>query len=62
MHALALTLVAALSLSFARTVAGQEELPRHAGTNLVNETPAQHDARLAWFRDAQFGMFIHWGA
>jgi alpha-L-fucosidase len=26
-----------------------------------NETPAQHDARMVWFRDAHFGMFIHWG-
>ena len=26
-----------------------------------NETPEQHDARMAWFRDAHFGMFIHWG-
>jgi len=25
------------------------------------ETPAQRDARMAWFRDAKFGMFIHWG-
>ncbi len=25
------------------------------------ETQAQHDARLAWFREARFGMFIHWG-
>jgi alpha-L-fucosidase len=25
------------------------------------ETPAQRDARLAWWRDARFGMFIHWG-
>ncbi|MCA9288791.1 MAG: alpha-L-fucosidase, partial [Phycisphaerales bacterium] len=25
------------------------------------ETPAQHDARMAWWRDARFGMFIHWG-
>lgn len=25
------------------------------------ETPEQHDARMAWFRDAKFGMFIHWG-
>jgi alpha-L-fucosidase len=25
------------------------------------ETPAQHDARMAWWRDAKFGMFIHWG-
>ena len=27
----------------------------------ANETPAQHDARMAWWRDARFGMFIHWG-
>jgi alpha-L-fucosidase len=27
----------------------------------TNETPAQHDARMAWWRDARFGMFIHWG-
>lgn len=25
------------------------------------ETAAAHDARMAWFRDAHFGMFIHWG-
>jgi alpha-L-fucosidase len=25
------------------------------------ETPAQKDARLKWFREARFGMFIHWG-
>ena len=27
----------------------------------IHETPAQHDARMQWFRDAKFGMFIHWG-
>jgi alpha-L-fucosidase len=27
----------------------------------AGETPAQHDARMAWWRDARFGMFIHWG-
>jgi alpha-L-fucosidase len=27
----------------------------------TNETPAQHDVRMAWWRDARFGMFIHWG-
>jgi len=26
------------------------------------ESPPQRDARMAWWRDAQFGMFIHWGA
>jgi len=25
------------------------------------ETPAQHDARMASWREARFGMFIHWG-
>jgi alpha-L-fucosidase len=27
----------------------------------ANETPAQHDVRMAWWRNARFGMFIHWG-
>ena len=53
----AAALVAALSLAVP-----QQELPRYGGVNLVNETPEQHDARMAWFRDAKFGMFIHWGA
>jgi hypothetical protein len=25
------------------------------------ETPGQRDARMAWWRAARFGMFIHWG-
>jgi alpha-L-fucosidase len=25
------------------------------------ETPAQRDQRMAWWREARFGMFIHWG-
>ena len=25
------------------------------------ETKAQHDARMAWWREAKFGLFIHWG-
>ena len=27
----------------------------------MNETSEQHDKRMQWFRDAKFGMFIHWG-
>jgi len=27
----------------------------------AKETPAQHDARMQWWRRAKFGMFIHWG-
>jgi alpha-L-fucosidase len=25
------------------------------------ETPAQRDARMQWWREARFGMFVHWG-
>jgi len=27
----------------------------------VPETKAQHDQRMRWWREARFGMFIHWG-
>jgi alpha-L-fucosidase len=32
-----------------------------AETAADKETPAQRDARMKWWRDARFGMFIHWG-
>src|SRR5882757_4484924 len=25
------------------------------------ETRQEHEARMAWWREAKFGMFIHWG-
>src|ERR1700742_1090438 len=25
------------------------------------EAPAERDARMHWWREARFGMFIHWG-
>ncbi|MCU0858734.1 MAG: alpha-L-fucosidase [Pontiellaceae bacterium] len=28
---------------------------------LIVETEEQHDRRMAWWRDAKFGMFVHWG-
>ena len=27
----------------------------------VKETPAQRDVRMAWWREAKFGLFLHWG-
>jgi len=27
----------------------------------ATESPAQRDARMQWWREARFGMFIHWG-
>ena len=35
--------------------------PKHAISWLPGETQEQHDARMAWLREAKFGMFIHWG-
>ena len=28
---------------------------------VTDETPEQHQARMAWWRQARFGLFIHWG-
>jgi alpha-L-fucosidase len=28
---------------------------------MAGESTVQHDARMKWWRDARFGMFIHWG-
>src|SRR5215470_5312347 len=30
-------------------------------STFASETKAQHDRRMAWWREARFGMFIHWG-
>ncbi|HTY35750.1 MAG TPA: alpha-L-fucosidase [Bacteroidota bacterium] len=27
----------------------------------LHETKAQYDARMSWWKEARFGMFIHWG-
>jgi alpha-L-fucosidase len=35
---------------------------RGTAQDVVAESPAARDARMAWWRDARFGMFIHWGA
>jgi alpha-L-fucosidase len=45
----------------------QDSKPDTAATNHPvaaiqdTETPAQRDARMQWWREARFGMFIHWG-
>jgi alpha-L-fucosidase len=33
----------------------------HEPGQLPAETPAQKEARLQWWTDSRFGMFIHWG-
>ena len=45
------------AIQMATPAAGLPALP----AVVRDETPAQHDTRLQWFREARFGMFIHWG-
>ena len=41
---------------------GTDRVMAMSETNSVPaETPAQRDARMAWWREAKFGLFIHWG-
>ena len=40
--------------SFGQTIAQVKK-------SITNETPAHKAERLEWFKDARFGMFIHWG-
>ncbi len=34
---------------------------QNATKDYTKESAAERDARMAWFREARFGMFIHWG-
>ncbi|MCX6997390.1 MAG: alpha-L-fucosidase [Kiritimatiellaeota bacterium] len=51
--------LAALTLSLVMPMGWAAEPAKPASR--ANETPAQHDARMQWWREANFGMFIHWG-
>jgi len=35
--------------------------PAHPLSSVSGETKTQRDSRMGWWRDAKFGMFIHWG-
>lgn len=36
-------------------------LPAASPADVPAETPQQREARLQWWREARFGMFVHWG-
>jgi alpha-L-fucosidase len=46
---------------FSICLAGNARADAGSNVNFLSESPAQHDARMAWWREARFGMFIHWG-
>lgn len=41
--------------------AGETVEAAKPGLTVVNETPEERDERMRWWRDAKFGLFIHWG-
>ncbi|TWU35023.1 alpha-L-fucosidase [Novipirellula artificiosorum] len=38
-----------------------EPTPNNLDASSTQETSQQRDARMKWWRDARFGMFVHWG-
>jgi alpha-L-fucosidase len=51
---------AAALLAIGTAVPAQKSQPKPTG-DYSRETPAQFAARTSWWREAKFGMFIHWG-
>ena len=51
------------SLSLLALLLGGPALAADAAPAIAatQETTAQRDARMAWWREARFGMFVHWG-
>lgn len=53
--------VVSIALAFAAAGALPSLAQDAAATPAVQETPEQREARMHWWREARFGMFIHWG-
>lgn len=51
---IAFVLLPTICLSSCDTISGTTDVTTHA-------SPATQDERMAWWRDARFGMFLHWG-
>lgn len=62
---LQVVLVLAWSMMLVPSATGQvaTDAPPAAAENAmaVQETAEQRDQRMAWWREARFGMFVHWG-
>jgi alpha-L-fucosidase len=56
-----LVMLAVCASVLAATLA-RADINAGTGTNsTIYESPAQRDARMKWWREARFGLFIHWG-
>ena len=56
---MSMTRVAAVLLLVSSTMLASPSMIR--AEKAKPETSAERDARMQWFREAKFGMFIHWG-
>jgi alpha-L-fucosidase len=56
----ALALLSSATLDAAEGTGGVTVEPTPAAPT-ASPPPARRDARMAWWREAKFGMFIHWG-
>jgi alpha-L-fucosidase len=51
----------AISASTALCQGANDQIVDLSQVPQIHETKAERDGRMQWFRDAKFGMFIHWG-
>src|SRR5215469_15160534 len=54
-------LLTMIVLAAAAVAKAKDESQSYNPDPYANETTAQRDARMKWWREARFGMFIHWG-
>ena len=55
MKAMMQVIIVLLLASFSWAMVDLSHVPQ------INETQQERDERMQWFRDAKFGLFIHWG-
>jgi alpha-L-fucosidase len=55
------TLISACSVVYSLLADEPDRMITSNRTSMSHETPEQHAARMRWWREARFGMFIHWG-
>jgi alpha-L-fucosidase len=53
--------LACCAIAAATALLGGSLMAQTTQKDFTKESPAERDARMAWFRDARFGLFIHWG-
>jgi alpha-L-fucosidase len=56
-----LLIIITLSFSCKNKLQNKSEIENDIKVDYLNETKEDFDNRMSWWREARFGMFIHWG-